>query len=562
MINDLLVFVSAFSLLLLSTIGYGILFQNLCFGLIKDFKDEKAIYTGFYGLFFITLISLITNLLFPHTIVHNLILHIIGITCFFYFDIKNKKNFVKIIFLISAATFFALLISKTHDDFSYYHLPFTKYLTENKIIFGMGNINHGYNLLSSLFFLNSTFYLPLINYFSFHFGIIFFLVFFNFFIIKEIFNSKNHEIIKFLYILAFSFFNLSFNRIAEYGTDKPGQLLITILVIKLFQILCFDKEKIKINKIIILLPLLAYSISLKTYFLSYLILGLAIVNINSKYLKNIKEIIYSKSFIFFLLTLLIYFFHHFISTGCIISPLASTCFENQINWARKDMLSLSIWVEQWSKAGAGPNFRIENVNEYLQNFNWVSNWIEKYFMLKMLDQLVILFFSFFVIFLLFKNFNKKKVDILKLNKKIVIFYILIFIIFLIWFSKHPTLRYGGYSIVFLTIAIPFSLFLHRFQNRNYFNKKLKILILLVVIVFNFKNITRIENEIERGDHYKFSNFPFFALKEKEYEVYQYQSGLNIYSAHHCWASPTPCGQVNEKFNVKKHMGYYFINKER
>ncbi len=60
----------------------------------------------------------------------------------------------------------ALLISKTHDDFSYYHLPFTKYLTEQKIIFGMGNLGHGYKLISSLFFLNSTFYLPFLEYFS------------------------------------------------------------------------------------------------------------------------------------------------------------------------------------------------------------------------------------------------------------------------------------------------------------------------------------------------------------------------------------------------------------
>ena len=31
------------------------------------------------------------------------------------------------------------------------------------------------------------------------------------------------------------------------------------------------------------------------------------------------------------------------------------------------------------KAGAGPNFRVENVKEYIEGFNWVSNWIEKYF---------------------------------------------------------------------------------------------------------------------------------------------------------------------------------------
>ena len=559
---EILIFITSFYLLLISTIGFGILFHRLSFGLIKDFNDESTIYIGFYGLFLITFISLISSLLFPHNQIHNLALHIFGIVCFFSFKIKNKKNYLKIIILISLVTFAALLISKTHDDFSYYHLPFTKYLTENKIIFGMGNINHGYNLLSSLFFLNSTFYLPFIKYFSFHFGIIFFLIFFNFFIIREIFFAKNHDIIKFLYVLAFSFFNLSFNRIAEYGTDKPGQLLITILVIKLFQILCFNNEKDQIKKILFLLPLLAYSISLKTYFLPYLILSLAIINFNSKIIKNIKLILISKSFIFFLMTCVIYFSHHFISTGCIISPIASTCFENQFSWARKDMINLSTWVEQWSKAGAGPNFRIDNVKEYLQNYNWVSNWVEKYFMVKMLDQIAILISSFIVIFLLFKKFKLNENNNFEFNTKVTFFYTLIFIIFFIWFSKHPTLRYGGYSIFFLTISIPISIFLSRFKNRNSFNKKFKFFILFVIIVFNFKNITRIEKEIDRDDHYKFNNFPFFALKEKEYKVHKYSPGLNIFSTHHCWATPTPCGQINERVYVKKLNGYYFIHKSR
>ena len=138
---------------------------------------------------------------------------------FFYFKII-KRNYLKYILIISLLTFVALLISKTHDDFSYYHLPFTKYLTEQKIIFGLGHIGHGYNLLSSLFYLNSIFYLPLIDYYSFHFSLLLFLIFFNFFLIKEITNYKNNEITKCLYLFALVFFNLSFNRFAEYGTTK------------------------------------------------------------------------------------------------------------------------------------------------------------------------------------------------------------------------------------------------------------------------------------------------------------------------------------------------------
>jgi len=54
--SGIIIFFLAFYILLISVIGYGILFQNLCFGTIKNMKDQKAIYLGFYGLFSLTLI--------------------------------------------------------------------------------------------------------------------------------------------------------------------------------------------------------------------------------------------------------------------------------------------------------------------------------------------------------------------------------------------------------------------------------------------------------------------------------------------------------------------------
>ena len=165
---NLLIFITSFFILLISIIGYGIFFQKLCFNDLNENIFEKKIYVGFYGLFTLTFISLFSSLFFPHSFLHNIILHFFGVLFFIFFKLKKKKNYIIIISTISVALFSILLISKTHDDFSYYHLPFTKYLTEHKIIFGMSNLGHGYKLLSSIFFLNSTLYLPFIEYFSFH----------------------------------------------------------------------------------------------------------------------------------------------------------------------------------------------------------------------------------------------------------------------------------------------------------------------------------------------------------------------------------------------------------
>ena len=559
MIDNSIIFIFSFFLLLLSTIGYGLLFNNLCFKKINDLDDKNSIFIGFYGLFFLTFISLFSSLIIQHNFFHNVVLHIIGILLLMFLPSKNKKKYILFLFFLAIILFSALLISKTHDDFSYYHLPFTKYLTEQKVIFGMGHLNHGYNLLSSIFFLNSIYYLPFIEYYSFHFSQLFFLIFFNYFIYREVLDNKNHNILKILYLIVFVFFNLSFNRLAEYGTDKAGQLLLVLIVIKFFQYICFNTKNKNLNKLLLLIPLLGLCISLKTYFLPYILLGLLVIIIDIKKFEIIKKIFFSKSFLVFSLLLILNFSHHFIATGCFVSPLPFTCFGDNVHWGKKISVinELSIWLEQWAKAGAGPNFQVENVSEYISNIQWVKNWFEKYFLVKFLDQLVLLISSILVIFLFFKKFKLKKKN-LNVKKNFYLFYTLIIIIFLIWFLKHPTLRYGGYSIVFLFLSIPIAFIFEKFENKNLFNKKFNLLIILIFILFNVKNINRINKEFERGDMYKFDNFPFFAIEKKEFSPKKFNSGLTLFSAHHCWATPSPCGQVGEEINVVKKRGYYLI----
>ena len=80
--SNFIIFFSFFYILLLSVVGYGMFFQNLCFGGIKNMNDPKVIYTGFYGLFAITFISIISSLFVPHNFIHNILLHLIGVLFF------------------------------------------------------------------------------------------------------------------------------------------------------------------------------------------------------------------------------------------------------------------------------------------------------------------------------------------------------------------------------------------------------------------------------------------------------------------------------------------------
>ena len=60
-----------------------------------------------------------------------------------------------------------------------------------------------------------------------------------------------------------------------------------------------------------------------------------------------------------------------------------------------------IGIEQWSKAGAGPNYRVDDPENYIQGFNWVGNWFDKYFFNKVSDFLAGILFLLITIFFVF-----------------------------------------------------------------------------------------------------------------------------------------------------------------
>ena len=125
-----------------------------------------------------------------------------------------------------------LLISKNHDDFFYYHFGYTLSLINFTKIIGIGHLEHGFRTPSSIFYLNSLFYLPYIKYFMLHSGAIFFMIFSNFFFIEKIsylrkIKSKNYYLL-FLATFSLIFINTVFYRIAEHGTDRSAFLLIFV----------------------------------------------------------------------------------------------------------------------------------------------------------------------------------------------------------------------------------------------------------------------------------------------------------------------------------------------
>mgnify|MGYP007000294257 CR=1 len=65
------------------------------------------------------------------------------------------------------------------------------------------------------------------------------------------------------------------------------------------------------------------------------------------------------------------------------------------------------WFEQWSKAGATPNFRVENPELYISYFNWLPGWMDRYFFTKVSDFLLVILLII-LIFIFTFSYKKKK----------------------------------------------------------------------------------------------------------------------------------------------------------
>ena len=569
MSSFLILFIFYF-LILFSLIGYGALF-------IKFFTKERLFhdfgYLGVLGILFALLISYISNLILPHGYLFNCIFIFIGFLGFVIFLNKNfslfRKNFYLLI-LVFLFLLISLIMFKNHDDFTYYHFSYTYILTQFDALVGTGQFNHGFRTPSSIFYLNSLFYLPFIKYFSFNFSSVYILGFANIIFLKgsglstDVFKInkskilKNYKLTNYLAILSFIFINTFFYRIGEYGTDRAAQILILVLVYEIFRMF----ENIKDSRLsnLKIYSLITIIVSLKAFYILYLLFFIPIFiyylkkDKLSKFIKdNFKQKYFLICTLIFTLVLLTYFFN----TACLIYPLHFTCFEN-FSWSipKEQVIAMNNHYQTWSKAGMTPNYKIENPEEYIKYFNWVSGWIDGYFFNKVSDFLLGIFFIFIIFIVTFSLISSGRKKIF-LNKYHLSLYFIITLLFFEWFYNHPSLRYGGFCLVVLLIFIPLSFFLSSYTIEiKKFNKAVIILILIGISVFIGRNINRIHKEINFYKYKPLSNI-FYYMDEKHFVVHK--QVYEIISSYQICKNTDQCDKKSKR--IKKVLGkLIFINK--
>ena len=523
---NFLIFFSFYIIILLSILGYGYFLISL----ERNHKNFSNFgYVGILGIFFLIIYSYISNIFIAHSKFHNLILIISGLISFSYFLKKNLKDplFIKNLYLVIAVflfLFISLLMQKNHDDFPYYHFAYTFQLTQDSLNFGIGKLNHGFRTPSSIFYLNSLFFLPFVEYYLFNFASIFILGFVNIIFLKRIFFIGNKEkkinFTNYLSLLSLIFINIFFYRLSEHGTDRSAQILIFALFIHLLE--NFQKRRFDRSDQLITYTILGLIISLKSFYFLYLIFFIPffifVLEKENNFISAIKFIFYNKNFVYLFTSIFFVLFVNFTNTGCLLYPVVFTCFEN-FQWALPldNISKMNDWYELWSKAGATPNLRVENPSIYITGFNWVDGWIDRYFFNKVSDFLIGLFLLVFIFFVIFYKF-KRKIKKIDISKFVLFTYLILITILFEWFYNHPALRYGGYSVITLLIFIPFSFYLDEINIS--FEKYSKIALILVLIsfsVFEIRNYTRIVNEINKYG-YKPFNETFYSIDKKYLKI--------------------------------------------
>ena len=560
MVTNYLLFLTSYFLIVLSVIGHGVL--AIKFTKTNVSTDDIG-FVGLVGIFFLILYSYLTHFFIEHDYLHNIIFIIIGLVSVYYFKFKilTKKNLI-FLFLIFSIIFVAFIIFKAHDDFGYYHFPYSYYLNKFSMIIGIGPLNHGFKTPSSIFYLNSLFYLPHLDYYLYHMGSILVLGFSNIILvsnIKKYLDQKDNNNFFFLNLLAFIFINIFFYRIAEHGTDRSAQILIFLFFIYILSLReHYEKFDNILPKLIILLSLI---ISLKSFYILYFIFIIPfiyyILKDNKAYLidKIFRNPILYFSILLGACVMLVYFFN----TGCLLYPVQQTCISG-IEWGipKSEVSALNTHYQWWSKAGGGPGYSHEIEKElYIQNLNWLSNWIDKYFFNKMSDFLLSLVFISIVLVIIFRSKKKKLIN---KNFKINLFYYFCIILLLVeWFYNHPSLRYGGFVIFALIFFIPLSHLLSKYEISQNFGFKIMIIFFLVSSIFIGRNVDRIFYE---QNFYKanFKQNMFFFTDKKYFSIDTKLKNLfKIYN--NCDLNINTCSN-NEDFIIKKVYGKMILIRVR
>lgn len=527
---------------------------------------------GIFGSAILSFTSLFLNFFFPiEQNISSIIFLFFLIPALIYFVKTGTLKYTLIISIISGAitTLIIILDNIYRPDAGLYHLPYTKIINENKIIFGVANIHFRFGHISILQYLNAIYnnhlfgdngiILPIASIFSL------LIIFF----ISEVFNEFKKNKIYSLYIFfIITYILYGYNRYSEFGNDALGHILLLFVSSIFFKKIQFNENK-TIKEIIFLSIFIFMN---KATLIIVFALPFYFIICSA----SIKKFINKTNFIA-IIFLLLWITKNIIISGCAIYPITKTCF-TKLSWYSDDekfsvsSKTQSLDNEAWTKGW--PDKKDLNITqqEYVKNFNWISVWSNHHGIVIFKKLSIFILFLIMIDLLLIKYADKKKLKENKLfnseNNKL-LYLILVFAsgIFL-WFLRFPVYRYGSsYLIIFL---ISSNIFFLKNYIRNINSNKIilffRILTVLLIIIFIFKNIVRIYKNYDQ----KYYNYPWpkiysdlSNLRIITKPIYYNNSVIYYLANKECHYNSAPCSNYavnNVSFFMKNGYKIYKIIK--
>jgi hypothetical protein len=487
-------------------------------------------------------------------------------------DNSILKLFYASLLIAGLSTLIITLDNIYRPDASLYHLPYTKIITEHKIIFGVSNIHFRFGHTSILQYLNALFdnLIFLENGIIIPAAIIFsviVLLFYN--EIKS--NYAENKIYTVFAFLALSYILYGYNRYSEFGNDALAHLFFLLICLLFLKKDLNNSSKTEELGAISLISIFCFMLKPTLLLVILIPLYYIFFSLEKKYFLNLINL-------FILFFLLSWFIKNIIISGCLIYPVEITCF-NQLPWYNSDInypfsaTIQSLDNEAWTKGWPDHKGEIVTQEQYVKKFFWLETWVRGHGLLIIKKLSIFIFFVFtFLIFL--KKIPMKITDInylnnIKITQKLLFLLTLSFFGILLWFLRFPVFRYGSsYFVIFLiTLAclIANSLKLDN-KNNKIFYKYLKFFLILFFLFFSLKHFIRIYKNYEKK--YINSPWPQFHSSKQTDEIFKSDiikiNENTIYyilrSIDGCGYNKSPCAPYELKNVIlfETH-GYKFYN---
>ena len=572
------------SLIIIFTVISTGLISNRYFFKLNINKNFSEL--GLLGIIVLSIISFLLHFLTPlNTLISNLI-YIFPLILIFTEKFSQKK----IIELSKYCLIFSILIviylsysNFYRPDAGWYHLPFSRLVSDFKIIAGTASLHPMFGTTAILQYLSSVFHNTILGVNGILFVnpviLVLFLVFFFNNLVKE-----SQPILKFFsLVILFSIF-VEMNRNSELGNDAPGYLFYFYLIYSFIRSNLDASYKNERFKFLSLISVFCFFI--KSLYIFALAIPLFIF---------VKERLYLKIYNYFNIAsfvLIAWFIKNLIITGCLIYPLNFTCSDKLSWYSSESKFEISAKnTSQFSElhSKGWPDFnenkqyyldykdQLSDKNNFLKNFNWLDEYFNQgriYNITKKIDFLIpvlILFLltSFFKLKKnIRKNFIKLNRGLSKFNYKFLLYSSLAFTIIVL--IKLPDARYFfGYLLVSIFLII-----IYFIDTKFLFLKKKfsipNIFLIILFSIFLFKNSVKIISHSESVSPLPnlYSDKPIFDFRTKTiddnnvFNIYYTDNSYSKFASEKlCTYHKSPCIQnrsILDQFNIEKVNGYFIL----